>query len=310
MHDSICIINFNSMILIILMNCCFAAALPLLKYALEHIDPFLLVAWRMIAAGGILCLLQLLTQPRAFLRQLNWPLLAFNGLLSMCLLCVFEAWSLQGITATKANLMWATLPLLTALVMRIWMKESLAYPQIGAIGLGIVGVMLLISSDTSTSWATLSLSSSWHYDIVMLLAVIMAACGYICTQQLVDEQHPIVITNGISMLVGGIVTLAGTYLLQSTHNCPPTNWLPALGYISSIVIIVNFIGLSLQIWLTKRHSVILLALSSFITPLCGALFGLLQGDTWTHSLCGAALCIGSGLYIFYQHDMKRTHYAT
>lgn len=297
------------MVLIIIMNCCFAAALPLLKYALQHIDPFLLVAFRMLGAGAVLCLAQLWHNPRAFYGRLNWKLLVLNGLLSMSLLCMLEAWALQGISATKANLMWATLPLLTALAVRLWEGTSLQIPHILGIGLGLVGILLLISTDGPSGWPLVQPSLSLWYDSAMLLAVVIAAIGYLCTQQLVDEQHPVVITNGISMLLGGIFSLAGTYCLTGFDHCYTTSWLPAWGYIASIIIIVNLIGLSLQMWLTKTHSVTLLALSSFITPLCGALFGILQGDMWNHSLFGAALCIGSGLYIFYHHDMKRISYA-
>jgi drug/metabolite transporter (DMT)-like permease len=292
------------------MNCCFAAALPLLKCALHYIDPFLLVVLRMLGAGGILCLTSLAQKTRPSLRILNWKLLTINSLLAMCLLCLFEAWALQGISATKANLMWATLPLFTALAVRIGTGSALRQSQFLGIGLGTIGMFLLIGSDTLVDGFILPDASSWCYDIAMFFAVCIAAASYLCTQQLVEERHPIIITNGISMIMGGFFSLVGIYCIRGTVCWTAVSWIPAIGYVSSIIIIVNIIGLSLQMWLAQTYSVTLLALSSFITPLCGALFGILQGDTWNHSLLGAALCIGGGLYVFYQHDMKRMPYAT
>jgi drug/metabolite transporter (DMT)-like permease len=293
------------MFFIILMNCCFAAALPLLKYALAYIDPFLLVIIRMVGAGIILCTVQIVLQPQGFRARLNWPLLLANSALSMCLLCMLEAWALQDMSATKANLMWATLPLLTAVAMRLWYRHPLILQQGIAIGLGMLGVICLVMPDILTTGSLVTCSASLWYDIAMLGAVAAAAGGYLCTEQLVAEGHPVILSNGISMLGGGILSLFSSYAVwgKTCFNC--TNTSQALFFISLIIFIVNIVGLSLQMWLTRTNSVILLALSSFITPLCGALFGLLQGDIWSNWLLGAALCIGSGLYILHYYDTKR-----
>lgn len=297
------------MLLIIFMNCCFAAALPLLKYALEHINPFLLVALRMIGAGAVLCGMHALSDAPVVRTQLNTRLIVMNGILSMCLLCLLESWALQGMSATKANLMWATLPLFTAVAVRLWNHHPLYAFHAGAIGLGMLGIACLVMPEI-IRYGTQACSSCsvWH-DASMLAAVCAAACGYICTEQLVAEQHPIFLTNGISMLLGGVLSLIVSYSALGTSSFAYTNLYHALGFIGLIIAIVNVIGLSLQMLLVQTHSVILLALSSFITPLCGALFGILQGDVWDHWLLGAALCIGSGLGIVHHYDTKRITHA-
>jgi drug/metabolite transporter (DMT)-like permease len=87
------------------------------------------------------------------------------------------------------------------------------------------------------------------------------------------------------------------------------SWQPALAYLGAIVILVNGIGLSLQSYLVTRHSVTLLALSSFLTPLLGVCMSLWWcAEQWNIWYTVAASCIIGGIYMFYHDELRRERY--
>jgi drug/metabolite transporter (DMT)-like permease len=291
------------MFFIILMNCCLALAPFFSKYALLYVHPLVLVALRMLGAGVILCGSQLLFNRQAFKHRFDWSLLIANGLITMCLLCVFEAWALKGITSTQVNLMWATLPLFIAFALGWWYKHPLHLSQQRAIALGTIGIICLIVPEII--FQDSGFHSLWH-TLSMLAAISAATCGYLCTAQLA-KSHPVILSNGISMCIGGTASLILSYLFEGRSCFSCTNWPAALGYIGLIVVIVNVIGLTLQMWLTRKYSVVVLALSGCIAPLAGTFFGFIQGDTWNVWMLIAALFIGSALALL--HYSHLTSYA-
>jgi drug/metabolite transporter (DMT)-like permease len=291
--------------------------------------PVELVALRMTSAGVLFCVADWLME-RIYIRSdsgpaheqtgkrvrpLNWPLLLFAGFVGMYLLCGAEAWAISSMTATKATLIWALLPLITAAVARICGQQvSSSWRGTGGIVLGMAGILFLIRADQGTVWSISDLCSGNMFlsnmvlpDIVMLGAVIAAAFDYILTQRIMEEGHGILLSNGIMMLTGGILSTVTAYGIQGSTAFRQITFFPAIAYLAAIVILVNGIGLSLQSYLVLRHRVTLLALSSFLTPLLGVCMSLWWcEETWNNWYTGATLCICGGIYMFYRDEVQRT----
>lgn len=307
------------MMLMLLMNCCFAVALPFIKSASVFMTPFELVALRMGGGGLLLCaadwLLRILYRGRAVRSyQLNWPLLIFTGFIGMYLLCGAEAWAISYMTATKATLIWALLPLITAGVARLWGKQvSYSWWGTGGIGVGMLGILFLIRADQNIPYSVYDFcigkmpgGGMLMPDLVMLGAVIAAAFDYILTQKIMEEGHGVLLSNGIMMLTGGILSAVTAYAVQGSSAFTHISFMPAITYLAAIVILVNGIGLSLQSYLVLHHSVTLLALSSFLTPLFGICMSLWWcEEVWNVWYTAAAFCICGGIYMFYCDEARR-----
>jgi drug/metabolite transporter (DMT)-like permease len=296
------------MFFIMLMNFCLATGPFFARYALLYMHPFLLVALRMLIAGIILCGAQLLYHRSTYkqlLHQLpHWRLLFMHGLLSMSLLCIFEAWALQGVTATKANLTWAALPLCTAAAVWLWFRKPIESLQKKAIFLGCCGIACLIMPELLLPSVCLSNACTIWHDISMIAAIVTAACGYIYIAK-VAQSNTILLSNGISMCIGGAISLILAYLIEGQSIFICTNWPAALTYTSCIIVMVNLIGVSLQTWLTRTYSVVILTLTGCVGPIMGALLGFIQGDTWDFWLILSALLIGIALALLHYTHVKK-----
>jgi len=290
------------MLFVAIMNICFAAALPLLKIALAYTSPDMMVAMRMVLGGLALLTYVVIREGMPAWRTLPWRLICKVALFEVYLLCLGEAWALERMTSAKASVIWSLLPLLTACAVRICQGIPLSRVQWFAMGIAMAGYSLTIDVHEVMQ------GGYGIPELMMMGAVCAAAYGYIVLEQLALEMQSVALSSGLMMLVGGVGSLLTVIMghgVQSVTRAVthPTLW----AVMACIVLFENVIGLTLQTFLMRRYSATFLAISIFMTPVCGVLIGVwFLGEPWYHMYGAALLATFSGVILFYHEEIRQS----
>jgi probable blue pigment (indigoidine) exporter len=290
------------MLFVAIMNICFAAALPLLKVALGYTTPAMMVTMRMLLGGVVLIAYVVAREGMPTWRTLPWRLIAHVALFEVYILCLGEAWALERMSSAKASVIWSLLPLLTACVVRIFQGTHISYVQWLAMGIAMAGYSLTIDLHDIVG------GGYGIPEIVMMGAVCSAAYGYIVLERLAYEMQSVALSSGLMMLVGGLGSLITVFIGHGGEPLTTAVTHPALWMIMAcIVLLENVIGLTLQTLLMRRYSATFLAISMFITPLCGVLIGVwFLGEPWYHRYEIALIATFSGMLLFYQEEIRQS----
>lgn len=286
------------------MNATFAAALPLLKCALDYVNPWYVVVMRMVCAGIVLLGFGLWNGHPARLDDVR--LLAWTGFVVLYCVCVGEVVALAAMPATVATLLWAQLPLYTAWVMRMVHREMLTWRQWCAVSCATASVVVLALSE----YVREGVGSCPVWSVVVMMgAVYAAAYGYVLLERLMKRGHSIVMSNGIMMLGVGALAAATAWVVDGWRVLVPEHWAPASLYIGLVIVLVNFCGLYIQsMLLREQHSPTMLAVSSVLTPLMGIMYGVfVLGDQW-HGVYGfVVMGIVGSLVLWGTYDPPVAH---
>ena len=161
----------------------FAVTLPATKLATGPADAPQLspvfVTFGRAAVAGVLSLLYLMFTRGGRPRGRQWATLAFTACGVVVGFPLFMALGLRHVESVHAAVVIGILPLATAVVGSLWLRQrpSIGFWVCAVAGSVLVGVFVLLRSsagNTSAQWA----------DLLLLLAVLSAAFGYVSGGQL------------------------------------------------------------------------------------------------------------------------------
>lgn len=149
-----------------------------IKVALEQLQPFTLVAWRLLLGAALLGVTALFTRaamPRGWAQW--WPLLLM-GLLNIAIPLVITTSGQQYIDTGVASIVLSTVPLFTVILGYFTLKDdALGGWQLAGLLVGFAGVVLLLLRDVGGGQSTL-----WGYSSHLIAAVLYAFQRRVCPQ--------------------------------------------------------------------------------------------------------------------------------
>jgi drug/metabolite transporter (DMT)-like permease len=156
----------------------FAVTLPMTKLATgpasaPQLSPVFVTFGRAAVAGVLSVLYLLLTNgPKPMGRQ--WRALAVTACCVVVGFPLFLALALRHVEAVHASVVIGILPLATAVVASLWLRQrpSIGFWLCAVAGAALVGAFVLLRSGGASS------SAQWA-DLLLLLAVLSAAIGYV-----------------------------------------------------------------------------------------------------------------------------------
>lgn len=302
--------------LVILLFALFASLFTLSKTALGYSEPFFLIGSRMFLAGILLLAHQIIFNRDNF--KVHWkhltPLLLL-GLVSIYITNIAEIWGIQYMSSAKACLMYSLSPFMAALLAYIILKETMSPKKWVGLCIGFVGLMpILFESVNPQQLGKDLLIFSWP-ELSILIAVAASVYGWILLKKIIHEyRFTPILANGFSMLIGGTLALAHSYLSGEQWSPIPvidSQYKPFLECAVWMLIISNFICYNLYGYLLKRFSATFMALAGLITPLFASIFGWYFLDEVISWHFYASMSIFSlGLFMFYQEELSKNKMAT
>jgi len=299
------------------------------KAVLCYAQPIFFIAIRMLIAGPLL-LGYWAIKKRSFAiavqdRLLFIQIIFFHIYFSF----ILEFWGMQFVSSAKTCLLYNMGPFITALFAYFLWQERLSFKKKIGLCIGFAGfapVLLETSKEMAgTSWG---ISSA---EIVILVAVVSAAYGWILVKQLIDRGYKPIFINGVGMFFGGCLALITSYLVEpgprvfmpvnyidqhsyqyliekAFSTIVPGEWLSTtlfLLYTVSMVFIANIGCYNLYGHLLHRYSATFLSFAGFTCPFFAAIFGwffLHEALTW--GFIASNILVFVGLYLFYQEELS------
>lgn len=297
------------MSLVFLLYALFSSVFIICKVALEYTQPLFLVGSRMVVAGLIFLAYQLWRHPESLKLDFKILLRLLGlGFFNIYLTNACEVWGLNYLSPSKTCLIYSLSPFIAAFLSFILFKEKLSNKKWLGLLVGFVGFgPIFLSTSTSEELAGSLWFFSWP-ELAVSIAAISSVYGWILLRQLVkDYNFSLIAANGISMLLGGLLALAHSYVAEDWNPLPVTAYLPVIECSLLLLLISNLICYNLYGYLLKRYTATFMSLAGLTTPLfAAALAWLYFGEVVSTPFYVSLGMISVGLFIFNQEELKES----
>ncbi len=296
--------------LVLVMQALFALTFPIGKRGLEYADPLFLTGLRMVIAGLVM-LAYFWWDRRREKTQVLLPPLTLEAIFLFCKTSFFyvylafvpEFWALQSMSSFKSNLLWLGFPLVSAVLSFYLLGERLSVLQRVGLLVACVGMIPVLLVSEQAGAARDMICFSWP-EFMMMVAVVSTAYAWFLIKRLLERGYPLVLINGITMLIGGLLCF-GTEIIAPMRVPAYSSLLDALVYAIALVVIANIIAYQLYGYLLQTYSITFLSLSGFLCPVFGALISVcfLQEPLYVEYLISFILIV-IGMALFYRDELR------
>lgn len=291
------------MFLVIFLQILSSVAFIIFKKTMPYGPPFFLVGIRLLFSGIILLMLEFFLRRNKFSSlKGNWRLIIAASIFNIYITNAFEFWAMTCITAAKASFIYNFSPFISALLGYIFLHEKMTHRKWLGLAIGLFGLVPILLTPTSLcEQATVTTGFLSSGEIALLIAAIATSYGWISIKQLVYQKHvPIILANGISTLIGGLITLTQSGF---TETWPTLNNKYLWIYTAAAVIVSQLMAYNLYAYLLEKYSATFLTFAGFIMPFFTAILGwLFLNEEVTLTFYISSLIVFIGLCVFYLEE--------
>lgn len=259
----------------------------------ESLPPMWGATLRMTLATLFLLTLAVLTRqtwPRGAALQAAITYGFFQFGLNMVLLY----WGETSVPSGLAAVMFATIPITSALIARAFGIERLRRGKLIGAAVALGGVAVLFARDLTSPVTALPLFAIW-------LATVCAAFGTVLLKR--GPRQPAIAANAVASLAGIPVCLAASLLLAENRSWPlsPTQFGPVL-YLG----IAGTIAFLVFTWLIGRVDVSSASFIGVVNPLIAVALGaFVRGERLTGERAAGSVLVIAGVWIALAGDRRR-----
>jgi drug/metabolite transporter (DMT)-like permease len=293
------------MIFVLFLYALFATVFPLCKIAFNYIEPVFFTGLCLTFAGIILIGYQYYKDRRAFTwsKELIMPLCMLI-ICNIFLTNVCERWGLQYLTAVKTSFIYNLSPFFSAIFSYFLLSERMTVAKWLGLIIGFIGFIPYFIEKSGTEPVASGFFFCSLAELSLVTASIATVVGWIGMRKLVLLGYSPILGNGISMLIGGLMILPASMMLDSWSPSPVHDWLYALIFVVIISFISYITAYNMYGWLLNRYSATFLTMAGLTSPLFTALFGwFLLGEQVTWTFIFSMIMVGIGLYIFHAQEV-------
>jgi drug/metabolite transporter (DMT)-like permease len=240
-----------------------------IRLGLEGVPPLTGVALRFALAGAIL-----LALVRRFGVRFTWSreelgLWAMNGLLSFTASYTIVYWAEQYIPSGLAALLFATYPLIVAVLAHFLLPgEHLGWGSAGGILLGFAGVGVIFSDDLQL----LGGANVREVALVMLLSPVVSAVATIAVKRWGAGIHPLSLT-AVPMLMTACVV--GALALAFERHAAIVFDVRSVGALLYLAVFGSAVTFTIYYWMLARARATQVALIAYTIPIVAVAVGAL-----------------------------------
>lgn len=284
------------MFLIFLLEFFFAVANILVKKVSDFGSPFFMVGLRLVIAGSLLLIYQLIKDKSAFKKLKNWKLIIFASILNAYITNAYGLWGYRYLPTGIASFIYNLSPFVTAILSYLIFKNTLSKRQIIGLCGGILGFLPALIFNCNF-YCTTSLTLFIIAFFSVFLSMLAGSYGWITIKQLVyDEKIPLVLVNGVTLFLGGIFSFMHSGIIEKNI---PMNF-EILFYVIALAIVSQVICYTFYSYLLKSYSTIFMSFASLISTAFTAVFAwIFFGQPITISFVISMILVSISLYVFY-----------
>jgi len=262
-----------------------------IRIGLQGAPPFLAASLRFIVASVTLVILASVFRSKWPSNRTEWALVGFVGLVLFTADYGLIYWGEQVVESGLSAILFATLPLQTALVANALLRgERLTVQKLAGISLGFGGILLIFRGQIGTA----GLDKAFP----MLAIVLSATCAAFATVALKrwGQATDPVTFNAVAMAVGAASLGLVSFAAREPWQMP--TWPAGIGAILFLALAGSVVTFVTWQWLLKTAEATSLSFVALITPITAVLLGTTVGNEKFDAidLVGSAIVLG-GIYV-------------
>lgn len=298
------------MIDVLLLYAFYSMPITLGKAALQYVQPLFLVAARMLISGpAMLAYLYFFQRSEIRIKREHYGLFAQATILQIYLAYILEYWALNHMNSSKNALFFTFAPFMTALMCYVMYSEKMTWKKMAGLFIGFVGSLPILLTHSTQEDICSYVGFLSMPDIATIFSVGFFAYGWIVTGKLSKQYgYSTLLINGVTMLLGGILVLLTSPLIDHWNPLPYTQFWPFMGYTLALIIVGNLIAFNWYILLMRKYTATFIAFVGFTEPLYVAVYSyFLLGETVSWQFFASLALIGLGLFMFYQEELRQKY---
>lgn len=261
----------------------------------EGMAPSYAVGIRFVFAGLIFWIIMVLRREKLPLHKRAISLYLQFGFLNFGLSYALTYWATQFIYSNLASILWASFPIITALIAHLYLpNEKLNNKKIISLLFGIIGTVLIISQSGNLGGKNVGIGI-----VVILIGIIVASWPNAYLKKYNSEVNTFQL-NAMSQTIGGLFLLCIAIFTEPGQAMiwTKTNVLATL----YLIIFGSVITFSLYFWLFSYLSLTQITYVAFFPPIIAIFIGWIYLDEQLSFtiLFGAILIIFGALFVNYQ----------
>ncbi|HSX26886.1 MAG TPA: DMT family transporter [Chlamydiales bacterium] len=298
-----------SIAILIFMYATWSSMFSFAKLALEHSPPLFLTASRMLLAA-ILLLGYLLIRNRSSFKFTGRQFfgLCLLAIFSIYLTNAFEFWSLQHLTAAKTCFIYSLCPFFSALFSYLHFKEKMNGRKWLGMGIGFVGFLPVLAMQKGSGELLTSLNFLSWPELAMMAAALCTSYGWVLLRLAVKDSISPLMANGISMLIGGLIALLHSYLVEPWNPTPvsPSGFLPFAQGILLMTFISNILCYNLYGLMLRKFTATFVSFMGLLSPIFASLNAwIFLGESPSPVIFLSTAIVSLGLWMVYSAELRQ-----
>lgn len=260
------------MILIVVFYAIMATVYTVGKQTVLYAAPFFLTAVRIAPAGALFLAYQRFRYGSLSLpKSKDWYQVVLYAF-AVLIMDSGRLIGLQYIPSANAALLGTTSPFIAAFLCWWLFGEHITMLKLGALGLGVAGVMPLLSSHLQSGVGHQS-SALFGYAMIGAVTVAFVTSGILSKILIHQKKYPFFTIVGLAMLGGGLLGLICSLLFDLWTPLPLQNVQKVVPLIGYLFVVHSCIAYPLYNYLVQKYPVTLVAFAQLMTPFFAAVFG-------------------------------------
>lgn len=263
------------------------------KLALAELTPMAVVLGRTAVAVAFLLTVALVRGIRPRVPRSCWLSVAIAGVLGVFLHQIIQAHALTVTTAVRTGWLVAVIPLWSAILARLFLRERLSWARSLGLGVGFGGAALLITGGNLAEFTGLP---STRGDLLVLATTLNWAVYTVQGRRLVADMGALPATTAV-FTVGLLVLLP---FAPGAHPVQQFSAVSSRALLAVLFLGVGCSGLAYLLWYAalERASAVAVSATLYIQPMVTLLGGIvLLGEPVAGTTLSGGLLVLAGVYL-------------
>ena len=261
-----------------------------IKFSLVDFPPLFAAAWRFLLASGFVFI---------FVKAFRIPFSKDRNSIKVYVILTFFSfaipfplvyWAEKTVASGLGAILFATFPFWVIIFNRIALKEPIGIFKFFGTLLGFIGIILIFANN---------LSENDFNAAAGILAIVLAAAiqgwSSVYVKKYAKHINPLSM-NFYPLLFGGIIIQVVSLLFEDYTTIKFTY--VGVGAVFYLALFGTVITFTIYYWLMKRIDIVLLSLSTFITPILALFFGwLVLDETFSTNVYFASMLVLFGILL-------------
>ena len=236
-------------------------------------------------------------------------LMCLLALFGMYLTNAFEFWSLQHLTAAKTCFIYSLCPFFSAFFSYLHFGEKMNGRKWLGLAIGVSGIIpVLVSQKGADELLSTIPFLSWP-ELAMIGAALCTVYGWILMRLIVkDTTVSPLMTNGSSMLIGGLMALGHSMLVESWNPLPVSAGHFG-GFAQGIIlmtVISNIVCYNLYGMMLKRFTATFVSFMGLLSPIFASLNSwVLLGESPSPIIFLSTAIVSIGAWLVHSAELRQ-----